>query len=310
MAKSSDKKWTSEEVVALIRSKYSGMAYASFEQVADGTGAYGHSWIDVAAFGLWPSNGLHRMAFEVKVSRGDYLNEVQDPNKNAWAKECFHEFWYVAPGGVIKDATEVPEGCGWMQATRGGLRVKRQATIKQDARMDESLFASLCRSAQDELRRAKLSVREKALEEDDGYQEAKRWQAAGENFLNSRGVTNHYRSDKEEKILSHFENATTDAQARKDRDHVVSELHQFQNKMLELGDLFSVLGMVSLLECDETGKHIVAHWGGNDISLAAKREVARRRSRKRDDYKKAKAKNFIEGTERLLARAKEMVDGG
>lgn len=308
MAKASAQKWTSAEVVALIRAKYSGQEYASFEQVADGTGAYAQSWIDVAAFGLWPSKGLHRLAFEVKVSRADYLKEVQNPNKNAWAKECFHEFWFVTPGGVINDVSELPEGCGWMQATRGGLRVKRQATIKQDALMDESLFASLCRSAQAELSRARISVREEALAGDRGYQQALVWQKAGQKFLASRGVRGDDWDELDE-VLVKFDNATLDAQAREDRDHVVSELEHFQAKILELGDQFSVIGTVSLLECDETGNRIKHHWGGGDLnSLATQRVLARAKLKNGERrYRKDKAREFVASAERLLERAKGLL---
>jgi len=309
MSIKSKDKWTSAEVVKLIRRKYSGQDYASFEQVADGTGRYAQSWIDVAAFGLWPSKGLHRMAFEVKISRGDYLNEVQNPNKNAWAKECFHEFWYVAPSGVIKDVTEVPEGCGWMQATRGGLRVKRQATVKKDAVMDDSLFASLCRSAQQELINAKRSVIKDALAEDPSYQTAKQWEEAVRRFLEIRNAETYPHGTVDEK-LSLLSEATVESQARVDRDHVLSELSHFQTKMLELSDLYSALGLVSLLQCDELGKHIHAHWGGEDISsIAAKRQLSRARSRKRDDYRKNEAKRFTDRFDRLLQRAKDMIKG-
>lgn len=305
-------KWTSEEVVKLIRAKYSGQAWASFEQVADGTGARGHSWIDVAAFGLWPSKGLHRLAFEVKVSRADYLNEVQDPTKNAWARECFHEFWYVAPGGVIKDESEVPEGCGWMQATRGGLRVKRQATLKQDAMMDESLFASLCRSAQAELVRAHGAIRKTVLEEDTGHQTALRWEAAGRRLLAIRGDRGYYRDTTEDEIFAHFEEATVDAQTRSDRDHVLSELGRFRRDVLALGDLFSVLGQVSLLECDELGERIVDLWGGEDKhSLAAARATARGNGGTISDlYSKAEGQRFVASAERLLERARVMIVDG
>lgn len=81
MPKKAERKWKATELVDMLRIKYSGMECAVFEQVANGTGAYTDSWIDVATIDLWPSRGYVRRAFEVKVSRSDFLNEIANPKK-------------------------------------------------------------------------------------------------------------------------------------------------------------------------------------------------------------------------------------
>jgi len=77
-----------EELVALIRKKYKTDTNGYnpcvvLEQVPDGTGMYQSRWIDVAVFQMWTSKGLTRTAFEIKVSRSDFLSEIQNPQKHA-----------------------------------------------------------------------------------------------------------------------------------------------------------------------------------------------------------------------------------
>lgn len=81
-----------KELVDLIRKRYhtakDGFNPAVvLEQVPDGTGMFQGRWIDVAVFQMWASKGLTRAAFEVKVSRSDFLSELQNPEKHQWCKE-------------------------------------------------------------------------------------------------------------------------------------------------------------------------------------------------------------------------------
>lgn len=63
---------------------------------------------------------------EVKVSRGDWLRELQDPSKAAaWSRYC-DRWWLVAPSGVARP-DELPAGWGLMEVAGSGLRVTVQA---------------------------------------------------------------------------------------------------------------------------------------------------------------------------------------
>jgi hypothetical protein len=60
---------------------------------------------------FYPSRKFERIAYEVKVSRSDFLREIADPNKREMAMSLSNRFYYVAPKGMIgKD--DVPEDCG------------------------------------------------------------------------------------------------------------------------------------------------------------------------------------------------------
>ena len=80
-------KYTAEQLVSLVRERFelkNGVfnQCVVLEQVPDGTGAIQHRWIDVAVFQIWESKGLTRSAFEVKVSRSDFLHELQHSEKH------------------------------------------------------------------------------------------------------------------------------------------------------------------------------------------------------------------------------------
>lgn len=68
---------------------------------------------DLLRVGMWPSRGLGIDVHELKVSRSDWLRELDDPGKaDAWWRFC-SRFWIVAMPGIV-NATELPEGWGLM----------------------------------------------------------------------------------------------------------------------------------------------------------------------------------------------------
>jgi hypothetical protein len=67
--------------------------------------------IDAFAMSLYPSRNFERVAYEVKVSHGDFVREIVAPEKREMAMSLSNRFYYVAPKGVIAPE-EIPEGCG------------------------------------------------------------------------------------------------------------------------------------------------------------------------------------------------------
>lgn len=68
---------------------------------------------DLMRIGVWPSRGQHIAVHELKTSRSDWQRELDDPAKaEAWWPYC-HQFWVVAPDGLI-DPAEVPDRWGLM----------------------------------------------------------------------------------------------------------------------------------------------------------------------------------------------------
>jgi len=138
--------WTTQDLTQLLRSKYSGPVWAFAAEVPNGTGSDKSRSCDGLAMSLWPSKGLHLHGFEVKVSRSDWLKEIQDVSKAAAFSRYCHYWWIVAPKGVLK-IEELPADWGWMQPTdASNLRTKRPATLTQPELPDHVLLAGIFRA--------------------------------------------------------------------------------------------------------------------------------------------------------------------
>lgn len=73
--------------------------------------------VDALAFGLIRSSMYRLIAYEIKVSRADFLRELRDPEKNREMREWADEFYFAAPQGIIKPA-ELPLGTGLIEVGR------------------------------------------------------------------------------------------------------------------------------------------------------------------------------------------------
>jgi hypothetical protein len=136
------------EVRELLRKRYPSDAWALMWEVADGTGAAQRRWADAVAMGLWPSRGLHLHGFEIKVSRSDWVKELQSPEKaEAVAQYCDY-WWLVVGDNKIVKMGELPPLWGMLAPnSRGDLYVAKPA-VKLPAKPITPVFlAALLRSA-------------------------------------------------------------------------------------------------------------------------------------------------------------------
>ena len=141
-----EKKHTDRSVPTLLRDKYSGQAWAFISQVPNATGMAHSRTCDGLAMSLWPSKGLHLHGFEVKVSRSDWLSEIQDLSKSfAFSRYC-HYWWIVAPKGIVK-LEELPEQWGLQEVTASdNIRVKKPASLLTPELVGPEFLAGLFRS--------------------------------------------------------------------------------------------------------------------------------------------------------------------
>lgn len=103
---------------------------------------------DLVRVGMWASRGTGIDVHEVKVSRSDWLRELDDPAKaEAWWPYC-NRFWVVALPGVVADG-ELPEGWGLLEFPSSGRRFKIRAAaeVRTDVRLTVPLLVELLRRA-------------------------------------------------------------------------------------------------------------------------------------------------------------------
>jgi len=144
-------KWTASDLKRMLREKYPHPGFATFAEVGNGTGARAYRHADTVVCSLFPSAGLWIAGFEIKVSRGDWLNELKQPEKaDAIARHCNY-WWIVAPDMKIVNPEEAPPHWGVMTVHGGALRVKRQAKHAErgdDTKIDRAFAAALFRAAE------------------------------------------------------------------------------------------------------------------------------------------------------------------
>jgi hypothetical protein len=103
---------------------------------------------DLVRVGMWASRGTGIDVHEVKVSRADWLRELDDPAKaEAWWPYC-NRFWVVALPGVVGEG-ELPAGWGLMEFPPSGRRFRARvpAGTRKDVRLTVPLLIELLRRA-------------------------------------------------------------------------------------------------------------------------------------------------------------------
>jgi hypothetical protein len=103
---------------------------------------------DLVRIGMWASRGTGIDVHEVKVSRADWLRELDDPAKaEAWWPYC-NRFWVVTVPGVVAGG-ELPAGWGLLEFPVSGRRfkVRAQAETRKDIRLTVPLLIELLRRA-------------------------------------------------------------------------------------------------------------------------------------------------------------------
>lgn len=134
------------ELIERIHIKYGNKGGLVIENVANSTGFSAGTFIDALSVDTWGDYG-YRRAFEVKVSRSDLLKELGMPHKNEFFRDHCHEFWYVCAKGIVKDMSEIPDGCGLLVPYGAGLSVKKQAQRKKCESVPSSFLAAIARRA-------------------------------------------------------------------------------------------------------------------------------------------------------------------
>jgi len=280
-----------EDLVKLIRRRYplnrpeGYQSHMVLEQVPDGTGSFQGRWMDVAVFSLWASKGFTRSAFEIKVSRSDFIHELQNQIKHKWALECFHEFWFVAPQEVIQ-LEELPPNIGWMCPRGNHLVIKRHAVKNPNPKLDDVLLAAFMRAASKEISRISLTTAKEVLESSEEYRRTKVYQDAITLFINQRGNTRFLDPTTPQEVIKWLDDATMDKQLQQDREQLLNIGSRFQREIINLLNLFLIIAHKSLLARNEMGRHIISAFGGQDDDGLAALKKFSKNSRAMDSQKR------------------------
>ena len=139
-------KISSDEIKKSLKKKYSEQSrWIYFDECPVGTGWRGTNYMDAFVIGAWPSDHNKRIAFEIKVSRQDFLNEMKKCNKRRPALFFSNEFYFVCPKGMIKPE-EIPSDCGLIEYEDEKLITKINAPFRESIRPNWNFVGALLRN--------------------------------------------------------------------------------------------------------------------------------------------------------------------
>lgn len=150
---------TTSDLRAMISVSFPAASYATMWEVADSTGAGAGRHADAVIASLWPSRGLTLEGIEIKVSRGDWLRELKNPEK---AEPIFRfcDYWtIVAAPGVVMDG-ELPPTWGLMVPKANKLVRKVRSPRLEPKQISRPFLAALLRAGtKDAVRASQESLR-------------------------------------------------------------------------------------------------------------------------------------------------------
>jgi hypothetical protein len=120
---------------------------------------------DLWTVDLWPSS-LERIAYEIKVSRADYVHELKHPEKRRLAMLISNRYCFAVPAGLIRH-NEVPLDCGLVEVHPNGIREVVSAPWRDIPPPTARFIAELARRAiaPEQLRAAEVRRRVSMLED-------------------------------------------------------------------------------------------------------------------------------------------------
>lgn len=137
---------TTKKLLGLLSEKHPAEQWAFFPELGNASGYLSDRRIDAFAIQLWSSASKHAtgwsIAYEIKIARSDFMNEIKDPEKRKKFVDMSNEFYYVTPPGLL-NPSEIPEECGLIEGTTS-LKVKKIAQQRSNIMYSPEFFSSLC----------------------------------------------------------------------------------------------------------------------------------------------------------------------
>lgn len=135
---------TATSIRALLRKRYQHPEWALMFEVANGTGHHGKSYADAVAMNLYPSRGLSILGFEIKVSKQDFMREIEKPDKSVPVQQFCDQWWLVAPAKAV-DESLLPKAWGWLRADDDRLVQVKAAPDLEAKSLSRPFIAALVR---------------------------------------------------------------------------------------------------------------------------------------------------------------------
>lgn len=149
--------YSARDIIEVLRVRHEFPHWIVAEEVRLGTGGTyyymqggavpmrGSRRIDLFAMSTYRGEKFRRIAYEIKVSRQDFLHELEQPDKRVGAEYFANECYFATPQGLI-EPNELPDGWGLVEIGGDFHRMKVRAVKHEAADLHPSFVSSLCRS--------------------------------------------------------------------------------------------------------------------------------------------------------------------
>jgi len=156
---------TAHDIMAsLRRGPFRAPAHVLLENVANGTGFNVNRWADAIALSLWPSRGVYLAGIEIKISRGDWKRELDEPAKAAELQR-FCRYWWIATPPKLVEISELPETWGLLEVHGKAVLTVRKAPKLEEQPPTTAIMAAILRRAGENWEAATLARLKAAREE-------------------------------------------------------------------------------------------------------------------------------------------------
>lgn len=147
---------TADEIKAILAKRHSSLLrWICVTELPTTTSVYSAlRIIDVFAMALIQSlNNYERIAYEIKISRADWLSELRNPRKRAAAMSLSNRFFFVLVHGIYKKGDLPKDDCGILEITSGKqIKLIRRAKRRKVKPMPLGFIAALARRIKQENR--------------------------------------------------------------------------------------------------------------------------------------------------------------
>lgn len=143
---------TAKEITYIVSERYQLPEWAFITELDLFTGIRDNvRSIDCYAIHCWGNKDMDKgfsIAFEVKISRQDFHNELKMPKKREDFVKYSNQFYFVCPEGVL-EKEEIPEECGLITVKGGDLKYRKFAPQREIDVYPKELVASITRRSDD-----------------------------------------------------------------------------------------------------------------------------------------------------------------
>lgn len=169
-----EKQVTARNVINALRLRFPSPQFTFLEQVANGTGARQYRWADAIAMSVWPSRGFDIHGIEVKVSRHDFLSELNKPDKSAAVQKYCNRWWMAIGDERIVRPGELPPTWGLLVLAGDKMKCLVEAPALEPEALTVEFVASVLRN----MAKAEESQLETAKPKSyrEGYDKAKEYE--------------------------------------------------------------------------------------------------------------------------------------